>query len=228
MYFNQIRKVSLSENEIKTAIVRSKEYNFIDNLRYRHKNISFDCKIRGFIGEIALIKWLNKNNININEEMINYKNDSDSMDVDIYYNGLNIELKTSLVPDIDRTINNVFKKRDIKLIRRTKKIEDLSGDIHIQIYFDHLRRKKDNWLSSQVVDLSSNDIDYLYDKLLCKSYKEKTYLFCWIDKETLVKRINSYDNFNQRIWSFPSSKRTFWKCPLNESFSIDKLLNVLT
>ena len=79
----------------------------------------------------------------------------------------------------------------------------------------------------QDVDIDSNDIDYLYDKLLCKSYKNKTYLFCWMDKKSLINRINGVKNFNERIWSFPQSKRTFWKCPLNESYKMNKLLDLI-
>ena len=56
------------------------------------------------------------------------------MDVDFEYKGLDLELKTSLIPDADKTLQNVFNKRDIKLIRRTLKIVDLKSDIHIQIY----------------------------------------------------------------------------------------------
>jgi len=66
---------------------------------------------------------------------------------------LDLELKTSLIHDSDKTLQNVFNKRDIKLIRRTRKIEDLKSDVHIQIYYDQLTNKKDLWLQEQDIDM---------------------------------------------------------------------------
>lgn len=66
---------------------------------------------------------------------------------------MDLELKTSLIHDSDKTLQNVFNKRDIKLIRRTRKIEDLKSDVHIQIYYDQLTNKKDLWLQEQDIDM---------------------------------------------------------------------------
>ncbi len=223
MNFKEIKNIAITEQEIKIAIYKSQSSYFIDNLRTRHPNVSFDSKIRGFIGEIALKKWFKSNGIIINGDGLNHMVD-DNVDIDVLYKGLNIEMKTSLIPDSDKTIKKVFENRDIKLIRREKTIEELRGDIHIQLYFGHLRKKKDDWLSLQNVDLKSSNLDYIYDGLLCRSYLDKTYLFGWIDKDTLCKRINSISQYNKRVWSFPNSKKSFWRCPLKDSFPMDDLL----
>jgi hypothetical protein len=222
MLFNQILKISITEEEVKNAILLSQSSLFRDNLRVRHPNVSFDSKIRGYVGEIGLKKWFTQNNITILTQ--NYIDDGLSIDIDFEYKGKDIELKTSLIPDIDENLLTVFNKRDIKIIKREPEIENLKGDIHIQIYFEHQTKKKDSWLRNQNIDLESTDIDYLYNAILGKSYLEKTFLFSWIDKETLIKRINSMP-IHKRTWSF--SMRHFWVCPLKDSFSPEDLITYL-
>jgi hypothetical protein len=223
MLFNQILKISITEEEVKSAILLSQSNLFRDNLRLRHPNVSFDSKIRGYVGEIGLKKWFTQNNITILTQ--NYIDDGLSIDIDFEYKGKDIELKTSLIPDIDENLLTVFNRRDIKIIKREPEIEKLKGDIHIQIYFEHQTKKKDSWLRNQNIDLKSTNIDYLYDSILGKSYLEKTFLFSWIDKETLIKRINSLPNHN-RTWSF--AMRNFWVCPLKDSFSPQELITYLS
>lgn len=222
MLFNQILKISITEEEVKNAIVLSQSSLFRDNLRSRHPNVSFDSKIRGYVGEIGLKKWFTQNNITILTQ--NYIDDGLSIDIDFEYKGKDIELKTSLIPDIDENLLTVFNRRDIKIIKREPEIEKLKGDIHIQIYFEHQTKKKDSWLRSQIIDLESTNIDYLYNSILGKSYLEKTFLFSWIDKETLIKRINSIP-IHKRTWSF--AMRNFWVCPLKDSFSPQELITYL-
>lgn len=223
MNFNQTIILNITEDKIKDAIVRTKEHTFIDNLRYRHPNIAFDSKLRGYIGEIALKKWLIQNNIAI--ETTNIIDDDSCMDIDFKYKDLDIELKTSLIPDIDKNLEAVFQKRDIKLIKREERIENLKGDVHIQIYYKHLRKKKDEWLKSQNIDLSSDDIDYLYNALGAKRYINETILFCWIDKDTLIKRINELP-VNKRTWGY--AQRQFWVCPLRNSFPPNEFIVYLS
>lgn len=222
MLFNQILKISITEEEVKSAILLSQSNLFRDNLRLRHPNVSFDSKIRGYVGEIGLKKWFTQNNITILTQ--NYMDDGLSIDIDFEYKGKDIELKTSLIPDTDQNLLTVFTRRDIKIIKREPEIEKLKGDIHIQIYFEHLTKKKDSWLRNQNIDLESTNIDYLYNSILGKSYLEKTFLFSWIDKETLIKRINSLP-IHKRTWSF--AMRNFWVCPLKDSFPPQELITYL-
>jgi hypothetical protein len=222
MKFNQIITLNITEDDIKRAIKRAKGHAFMDNLRYRHPNVAFDSKLRGYIGEIALKQWLIKHNINI--ETTNIIDDDSGMDVDFKYKGLDIELKTSLIPDIDKNLETVFQKRDIKIIKRENRVEDLKGDVHIQIYYKHLRKRKDEWLRSQNINLESNDINYLYNALGAKRYINETILFSWIDKDTMVKRINKLPE-KERTWGY--AQRLFWKCPLRESFPPEDLIKYL-
>jgi hypothetical protein len=166
----------LADVEIKWVMQRAREQFAIaqrDNLRNRHINIQYDCILRGYIGEFAIRKWLEENDIILTAT--NFRNDDDNIDIDFLYNGKNIELKTSLVPDADVTIEKSISVRDIKLIKREGKIEDLRGDIHLQIYYDQKRKAKDDWLQTQEINIEEENIDVLFEKLLCRCYRNRVY-----------------------------------------------------
>jgi hypothetical protein len=221
--YQDILQLELNKDDVIEAIAKAKENNFIDNLRDRHVNVQFDSKLRGYIGEIALKKWFLENDIKITTT--NYFEEDIGIDVDFEYKGLDLGLKTSLIPDADRTLQNVFKSRDIKLIRRTRKIEDLKSDIHIQIFYDQLTNKKDQWLQEQEIDINSDDFEYLYDAFLAKAYITKTYFFGWIDKDILTERINKLKGYEK---SWRHARRRFWVCKLRDCFpslSLIKYLN---
>ncbi len=222
MQYKDILKIKLTKEEIIQAIAKAKEQDFIDNLRERHVNVQFDSKLRGYIGEIALKKWFNENGIEITTT--NYFEEDNGIDIDFEYKGLDLELKTSLIPDADKTLQNVINKRDIKLIRRTRKIEDLKSDVHIQIIFDQLTNKKDQWLQEQSIDLLSDDLEYLYESFLGKSYLTKTHLVGWISKDALIERIKPLKGY-EKSWRF--GKRRFWICRLKDCFSPAALIDYL-
>lgn len=222
MIFKELVKLALTKEDILESISKAQEHNFIDNLRDRHNNVQFDSKLRGYIGEIALKNWFLSNDIKI--ITTNYFEEDIGIDIDFEYKGLDLELKTSLIPDTDKTLQNVFNKRDIKIIRRTRKIDDLKSDIHIQIFFDQLTNKKDEWLQKQEIDINSDDFEYLYDAFLAKSYITKTYLFGWIDKNTLTKRMNKLKGYEK---SWRHARRRFWVCKLKECNSPKEIIKYL-
>ena len=206
--------IALLEEEIKEAILKAKQNFSIakrDNLRSRHINIQFDCLLRGYIGEYAIKKWLSECGIFL--EVNNYISDGDNIDIDFLYKGKNIELKTSLVPDADVTIERSIAKRDIKIIKRDENIDKLHGDIHLQIYFKQRTKAKDKWLSEAEINLDEENIDLLYQSLLARAYKDTVYFVGWIDKAALKNRLGSMPE-NDRTWSFKDSKRTFWNCKI--------------
>ena len=217
----------LADEEIKWVMQKAKEHFAIakrDNLRSRHINIQYDCILRGYIGEYAMRKWLEENDIILTAT--NYKNDDDNIDVDFLYKERNIELKTSLVPDADITIEKSISLRDIKLIKRKKNIEDLQGDIHLQIYFNQKRKAKDDWLLAQTINIDEENIDVLFEKLLCRCYRNTIYFVGWIDKISLIEKINSLPPVKQ-TWTFANAKRDFWNCKISESRKPIELLNYL-
>lgn len=225
--FEHILHLPLTESEILESIQKAIENTSIselDNLRFRHPNIQFDCMIRGYLGEFAIQKWLKENGIEV--ERTNLILEDDQVDIDFVYKGKNIELKTSLVPDADQTVKNALLNRDIKLIRREEKIENLRGDIHLQVFFNQRRKAKDDWLKALKVDLGLKDPKYLYDAFCAMRYKTDLFFVGWINKITLVKRINLLVH-NERTWTFPKSKREFWSCRILESNKPAELIHFL-
>ena len=71
--------VKLTKDEVLSCLKKAKENTFLDNLRYRHPNVQFDCKVRGYVGELAIKKWFESNSIEI--EATDYLADGDSISV---------------------------------------------------------------------------------------------------------------------------------------------------
>ncbi len=217
--------VKLTKDEVLSCLKKAKENTFLDNLRNRHPNVQFDCKVRGYVGELAIKKWFESNSIEI--EATDYLADGDSIDIDFKVKGLNLEIKTSLIPDVDGTLENVLAKRDIKLIcRNGQSIEQLRGDIHVQIFFQQKTKQKDAWLKQQVVDIKHDSLETLYNSFRADAYTNTTFIVAWIDKETLVSRINAMP-ISQQQWSFPGSSRYFWKCSLKSAKKPIELITLL-
>lgn len=212
---DDVIKLYLTKDEILLCLQKTKKNSFIDNLRIRHPNVQFDCKLRGYIGELAISKWFSDNKIEVSAT--DFLQDGDSIDIDFIIKNKNVELKTSLIPDKDGVLEKVIERRDIKLIKRgNTSIEGLKGDIHMQIYFHQQTKAKDSWLQKQEIDLNSNDLEYLYKAIGANAYLRPIYFVAWIDKPTLVDKINALP-LNQRYWSFPNSQRFFWNCKLCDS-----------
>ncbi|MFT6149155.1 MAG: hypothetical protein ACJAUH_001841 [Saprospiraceae bacterium] len=206
-------QLPITKATIFNALEKARTQNFHDNLRHRPPIVQLDSSIRGYIGEVSLKTWFANQNIAFSES--NTMNESENMDIDFTFHGknrdYNVEVKTSLVADIDKSWDDVLRKRDIKLIRRgTATIEELSGDLHLQIYFYGHRKKRDNFLKSLNLnlDLPSHE---LYDKMELKNYLGNTYFIGWIDKPTLVKQIQSK---SKKTWAF--GMREFWLCNLGK------------
>lgn len=195
-----------------------------DNLRNRHANIQFDCILRGYIGEFAMTKWMNEQGVFFDKT--NYRVDGENIDVDFLYRGYNIELKTSLVPDVDFTIEKAVEYRDIKLIKRQDGIDNLKGDVHLQIFFNQRRMAKDEWLASRIINIEEAGIDEIFDKMLARCYRNTTYFVAWIDKFSLIENINKLPN-SDKTWSFKDSKRQFWSCKIVNSKKPVDLKNFL-
>ena len=210
-------RISVTDDEIKSVMEKARTQLFIsktDNLRDRHANIQYDCILRGYIGEFAVTKWMNKEGVFFDKT--NYKEEGENIDVDFLYKGLNIELKTSLIPDADYLLENAIAKRDIKLIKRVEGIENLQGDIHLQLFFNQRRLAKDEWLAGRIIDIENAGVNELFDKMLARCYRNSAYFVAWIDRFSLIKKISELSDTDQ-TWSFANSKRQFWNCKVVHS-----------
>jgi hypothetical protein len=207
-------QLPITKATILNALEKARLQNFRDNLRHRPSIVQLDSSIRGYIGEASLKTWFASHDIHFTE--VNTMNEAENMDIDFTFCGkngnYNLEIKTSLVADIDKSWDDILRKRDIKLIRRgTATIEDLSGDLHLQIYFYGHRKKRDNLLESLNLDLNLPS-EELYDKMKLYLYLDKTFFIGWIDKPTLVTQIQAK---SKKTWVY--GMREFWLCNLGKN-----------
>lgn len=224
---NKAVNIPLQKSEVLQALKKSLQNNFIDNLRNRHPNVQLDSKLRGYVGELAFSKWMAQHGISF--ESSNHLDANSGMDIDFQFRGkdriLQIELKTSLIPDADETLAEVLRKRDIKLIRRgNQTIEDLKGDLHVQFFFKQLRIRKDEWLKKQAIDFNAS-LQTIYQKLAAFRYETDTYFLRWIDKESLIQQIQEKP-LHMRQWKY--GQRAFWCCNLlNDGKKPEELVSYL-
>lgn len=208
---NDICKLHISKAQILTCIQKALSVGFIDNLRNRHPNVQFDSKLRGYIGEIAITTWLKK--FGIQPEISNTFNSKSNMDVDLMMTVLGkpqkIEIKTSLIPDNDKSLINALQNRDIKLIKRgNKTISELESDVHIQVFFNQIARKKDRWLLKQSIDFENPDVESIYYKTAAYRYQKDIFLVGWTHKQAL----EILHSPKEMVWSFKGAQRKFWRC----------------
>lgn len=215
-FFENAIRLPVTEQLVLQAIAKSRQNFFIDNLRSRHINVQFDCKLRGYIGEMAMLQWLADNGIIIEKTNIINFTDRLEVDIDFLYRNLHIELKTSMLPDIDNTIEESIEVRDIKLIKRKNEIEKLKGDLHLQVFFNQKRLAKDEWLELKNINFAAATDMEIYEALAAERFITDTYFVAWIDKPALITYINGLPK-NKRQWSFPASRRVFWNCKIRHS-----------
>lgn len=212
---NSLINILLTEVEVKEALEKALQNRFIDNLRSRHPNVQLDSKLRGFVGELAFKKWMSNQGIEFAAKNVSV--DQSGMDVDFIFETekktIELELKTSLLPDVDQSIEEFLRRRDIKLIRRNNQgIEALKADLHVQFVFSQLRQRKDDWLEKQAIDFKAPK-DEIYEKIAAFRYCKDTYFVAWIDKSSLIKQIENKPKKLQ-LWKYGA--REFWCCNLEK------------
>jgi len=224
---SELVNIPLTEAEVLNALKKALLHQFIDNLRDRHPNVQLDSKVRGYVGELAFRKWMRQAGISFSST--NKMKLNRALDIDFTFDApkkkIEIELKTSLLPDSDLYLHEFIRRRDIKLIcRRNETIEELHADLHVQLVFKQLRLRKDEWLKKQKLELSAKPED-LYQSLAAYRYCKDTYFVGWIDKKELVRQINNKVQY-QRKWKY--GKREFWTCNLaREAKKPMELINYL-
>ena len=226
--------LDITKQDILDSIAKAhKNKNFIDNLRDREGILKFDCKVRGYVGEIGIKKFLKKYGIAYSDGAVPTTFTSD---VDLKIDGVlktyTAEIKTSLIPErwsnngTEVFVRNCINGGDIKIFRAydTQQPNDLDRDIYIQIYFREVKDSREAFLSqliSKHPDILDWDNETIYECLNYHSLIENTFFVAWIDKPRLVERLNKMPA-NNRTWT--SDKRVFWKCKIAYSQPPSKII----
>lgn len=200
----------VTDDMISTAVEYSLSTDFHDNLRHRHLAVRLDSKIRGKIGELALRAWLEHNKISV--VTANASTEKYSPDTDLLIDSgtlISCEIKTSLIPDLWYDLHHTLQQADIKIIKREQHYTDIHSDVHVQVFFNFYRDKRDNWLRSLHITSSDLTTNNIIDILEIIKYRDQTYFAAWIDKITLAQQLQKMD---EPIWKY--GKREFWKCKI--------------
>lgn len=232
MNINDIILLNISREDVLEAIRKAKTHHFIDNLRNRHIIVSFDSKVRGYLGEIAIEKWLVDKGIN--RFRTNTMDDNMyACDVDLEIitdsNRFNCEIKTSKTPDYTHNnLQRVIDDCDIKIIKRQQGDNIcIDRDIYIQIYYHFPTREHDSFLINRYNESGVNifaDVDDIYETYGYERYLNNTYFVAWEERNNITQRLQSM-NYADRVYQI--SKRTFYTCKLRDSIEPLRLIDFI-
>lgn len=227
MKFNDIIKLNIEKGDVIEAIEKAKRHQFLDNLRRRSPIVAFDSKVRGYLGEIAIKKWL------IDHGVTDFRTrgldeHSCDVDLDIILNNTDIscEIKTSKIPDSIGTLEKVVNSCDIKIIKRNDFIM-ADRDVYIQIYYNLLTKVHDKVLiyrySETGVGADSN-AELIYETYSYWRYLDNTFFVAWDHKSNIEDRLLSLPE-DKRTYSI--SMRTFYSCPIRCSCEPDQIIEYI-
>lgn len=229
---NDVIKIEIERADIFEAIRMAKGHNFIDNLRHRSPIVSFDSKVRGYLGEIALKKWLRAHNIN------NFRSNRITnmyicdIDLALVKDGriINCEIKTSKMPHClaNNSLRSIIDRCDIKIIKRNNTDEIIiDNDVYLQIYYflstqEHDRFLIDTYEATQVdADCS---VEEIYDVYRYYDYIDKTYLVAWDERNHITQNLLRMRVEEQ---TYRIAMRTFYSCRLSSAFAPIELIDFL-
>ena len=204
----------LTRDDVLAAVREARRHTFRDNLRRRSPIVQFDSKVRGYLGELGMRKWLATQGIKCTAT--NTPTDYHQMDTDLTLVGRgrhwHTEVKTSLIPSRYSHLEELLQQADIKLIKRTATPAGLRSDLHLQVLYDLVTDRRDDWLNRIRPDLPEQLSDeQLYTALRLSQYEAGAYFAAWIDRERVCAYV---PQLATPTWGF--GKRQFWVCRFRE------------
>ena len=204
----------LTRDDVLTAIKEARQHRFHDNLRRRSPIVQFDSKVRGYLGELGMRKWLSSQGVGCTAT--NTPTDYHQMDTDLTLavgdRQWSAEVKTSLIPSRFSHLEGYIDTADLKLIKRTPTPSGLRSDLHLQVLYDLVTDRRDDWLNRIRPDLPDRLTDaQLYEQLRLSQYERTAYFAAWIDRERVCRYVPQLD---EPTWGF--GKRQFWVCRFGE------------
>lgn len=206
---DELIQLSMTDEDLKSAVQKALKVNVCDNLRERMPFVQFDSQIRGYLGEICMKKYLIANKINVVETDTYDSTEKEDKDIVIknQYREVELEIKTSLIPNGHKTLSMAMKKCDIKIIKREDDYHNIKSDVYVQIYFNLQTQTRDDFLKT----IEGRPKDYTEDQLIeiLELRKLKPKFAGWVTKEQIVSYL---DTAKQKTWG--QEKKMLWKCPL--------------
>lgn len=248
MTLNDVIHFSVPDTVInKTIVTTIRKYLYtIQNLTYNRTPVELLDNL--FMGDFAknslfyYLKDVNRKNVVDYDEIRtdNFELPDPGWDIMSLDNNLKIEVKSSIVPNVDNgnnecaTMQNLIDRRDVKITASHNNgqtyinPENLESHIHVQIYFLNARTYRNgpndlNILANeitnnpQMVNQYININKYLYAKYFGYSLKQEI-----ID----LKDYNLNNGINP-IWTFSWTDRVYWKSPISNAHTFTELLNII-
>ena len=232
MNIGDIITLNIDEENVLEAIRKAQCHYFVDNLRKRHIIVAFDSKVRGYLGEIAIKKWLSDGGIN--RFYSNKMADDMYCDIDLEIisalgHRYTCEIKTSKIPDYTHnSMQRVINDCDIKIIKRNPdNTIYIDRDIYIQIYYGLLTRAHDNFLISRYNESKitiNSPADEIYRTYEYWRYINNIYFVAWEERNNITRRLQNM-RIDKRTYSI--GFRTFYTCKLRDSIAPIVLINFL-
>lgn len=219
---NNVIQFEITDNDLQLAVEKALRVDFIDNLRDRATFVKLDSKIRGYLGEIGMNRFLTTNGITVLETDRYEAQSNEDKDVLVQndFRQCVLEIKTSLIPDVWGTLEEVLKRADIKIIKRENDYHYIKADFHLQIYFNQCRKKRDEFLKT----IAGSPVNYNVSEIIeVMNLRELKQVFvAWVSKTDLIAYL---DRQVVKTWNF--MYRDFWKCPLTLSKEPNLLIDAI-
>lgn len=218
MNINDVIQLDVNRMDIYEAIDKAKRHDFIDNLRIRNPIVSFDSKVRGYLGEIALIKWFEAHGINNFRRNRIENTYTCDIDLAIIHEGrtINCEIKTSKIPyAANNSLERVIDICDIKIIKRNNTDEIIiDNDVYLQIYYLFSTQEHDRLLIETYEETgidANSDTEVIYDTYNYSDYLDRTYFVAWDERNNIINRLHRMP-VEERTYTI--SMRDFYSCKL--------------
>ena len=231
-YEKDVFRLPFNEEILNKSITSSikKFSNTTPNLMYRRTPVELlDNILMGDIAKNSLFFYLQEKSsmLFIDYDEIRedkFINSDPGWDIKIGSSNKKIEVKSS-IPTRFESYQNIISLRDIKITAGHSYItinpNDLVADYFFQIYFYAKIYKK----GYESIHKLQEDLDkkpqIIHELLNTKKYSSPLF-FSWNSKINIV---NFSEELTPPTWSWPASKRIYWKCPIKFSYSLPDFFN---
>jgi len=215
--------------------------NTIRKYEYTHKSLMYnrtpvellDNIFMGDMAKNALFDYLRTRctSLIIDYDEIrtdNFKEADGGWDFKVGNNLIKVEVKSS-IPTRHENIQEIINKRDIKITASHNngasynEPENLESEIHAQIYF-YAKAYKNGYDSFDKLlnDLTANP--QVINSIINSAKYNEPLFFGWNTKQNIIKYRNT---LKFPTWTFPGTKRIYWKCPISDAMRMPQLIEFI-
>ena len=219
----------------KTAVNTIKKYNFTSkSIMYNRTPVELlDNLYMEDLAKNALFSYLKTqcrvDLIDYDESRTDgFENPDPGWDFLVGNRKVKVEVKSSTPPN-GEDYQSIIDKRDIKITASHDKgrtwipVEDIESDIHVQIYFYAKPYKKGYNNFDELSDVLNRDNSKIHDIIDSRKYNSPLFFGC----NTKKNIIHFAKTLSPNTWTFSWTNRIYWHCPINKSFTLPQLIDLI-